>query len=753
MNANRIQVAVPVPLFELFDYLLPADCVVPAAGYRVRVPFGSRELVGVVLQVFPSEDPYAREDAPTDATSFASEVQHHLKSIIEVIDEQPIIPKQILDLLLWAARYYHYPIGEVLSAALPALLRQGRQLDLLTCYWRTTATANIDELARSPKQRKTFNIIALHDERGAPESILLLMGIERSALTQLEKRGFVESFMQPSDFHAHPVTLAHMPLIANSEQRHAINQIQKTLGKFKGILLNGLTGSGKTEVYLQAMQPVLEAGQQVLVLVPEIGLTPQTINRFKARFHAEIVMLHSNMSDVARLRAWQAAQTGAASIVIGTRSAIFTPMPRLGMIVIDEEHDLSYKQQDTFRYHARDVALKRGSDAKCPVILGSATPSLESLHLAGEKKLLHLYLTERAGEADFARINLIDLRGKKRESGLSMPLLDAIKTRLKAEEQVLIFLNRRGFAPVLLCDACGWQADCPRCDAHLTVHYTPRQHLHCHHCSYQSRLPTECTACKSVNLVPTGTGTARLEEALVAQFPDQPLIRVDRDTTSRVGSWEKIYQRANQPGAAILLGTQMLAKGHHFPHVTLVAIVDVDGGFLSVDFRASERMAQLIMQVAGRAGRGNKAGQVLIQTRYPENPLLLTLIRQGYQAFATQMLTERRGLMLPPYRHAILLRAESPSIAKTEAFLQAAIASLKLLIDEQSIDHNILEIWGPIPAPMEKRAGVFRGHVMIQSRDRRILHQLINPWWPALWHTPQRRGVRASLDVDPMDLS
>jgi primosomal protein N' (replication factor Y) len=740
MNSYLIQVAVPVPLFELFDYLLPADCVIPTAGCRVRVPFGSRELVGVVLQASPFES----KGTIHDAILIESGAAHHLKSILEVLDTSPIIPEQILNLLLWAASYYHYPIGEVLSAALPALLRQGRTLDLLTCYWRTTAIANVAELTRSPKQRKSFEILGLHDERGAPESILLLMGVERSALSQLEKRGFVESFMQPSHFQAHPVTLAHMPLTPNAEQRNAITHIHKVIGKFQGILLDGLTGSGKTEVYLQAMQPVLEAGLQVLVLVPEIGLTPQTINRFKARFHAEIVMLHSNMTDVARLRAWQAAQTGVASIVIGTRSAIFTPMPRLGMIVIDEEHDLSYKQQDTFRYHARDVALKRGSDAKCPVILGSATPSLESLHLAEEKRLLHLHLTERAGDADFARINLIDLRGKKRESGLSMPLLDAIEKRLKAEEQVLIFLNRRGFAPVLLCDSCGWQADCPRCDAHLTVHYTPRQHLHCHHCNYQSRLPTECPSCKSVNLIPTGTGTARLEETLAARFPHQPLIRVDRDTTSRVG---------NQAGAAILLGTQMLAKGHHFPHVTLVAIVDVDGGFLSVDFRAPERMAQLIMQVAGRAGRGSKAGQVLIQTRYPENPLLITLIRHGYQAFATEMLAERRSALLPPYRHAVLIRAESASTAKTEAFLNAAIASLRELIEERSIANNVLEIWGPIPAPMEKRAGVFRGHVLIQTRDRRLLHQLIEPWWPALWHAPERRSVRASLDIDPMELS
>ncbi|WP_410211979.1 primosomal protein N' [Aquirhabdus sp.] len=756
MSTILVQVAVPVPLFELFDYALPADAQVPTAGCRVRVPFGSRELIGIVMQTKPLH-------SEKNETGESSITEHKIKSILEVIEFKPIIPATTLDLLIWAAGYYHYPLGEVLSAALPALLRQGRHLDLLTQYWRVAPDATSAELSRSPKQRRTFDILNLHDQRGAPESILILMGVERASLLLLEKRGLVESFMQPRELVKHPVNLAHMPLLANAEQQYAIDQIHAVLGRFQGVLLDGLTGSGKTEVYLQAMQPVLEAGQQVLVLVPEIGLTPQTINRFKARFHAEIVMLHSNMSDVARLQAWQAAYTGHANIVIGTRSAVFTPMPHLGLIVIDEEHDLSYKQQDTFRYHARDVALKRGFDQKCPVLLGSATSSLESLHLAAEKKLLHLHLNERAGNAEFARIHLIDLRNKKRENGLSQPLLDAIATRLKADEQVLVFLNRRGFAPVLLCDACGWQADCPRCDAHLTVHYTPRQHLHCHHCGYQSRLPTECPACKSVNLIPTGAGTARLEETLMGHFPDHPIIRVDRDTTSRVGSWDKIYQRANQAGAAILLGTQMLAKGHHFPNVTLVAIVDVDGGFLSVDFRAPERMAQLILQVAGRAGRGTKTGQVLIQTRYPENPLLLTLIRQGYGQFAQEMLQERRSARLPPYRHAALIRAESPNAEKTEVFLKAAIEAFKRGIEEyqqrsgQMIstphDPNGLEIWGPIPAPMEKRAGVFRGHVLIQCAQRKLLHHLIEPWWPAMMHLPERRGVRASLDVDPMELS
>ncbi len=751
-----IQVAVPVPLFSLFDYHLPADLPTPAIGSRVSIPFGTRVLIGIALG-----------PGMTDGSAIAE--LGSLKSILEVLDEQPILPPDLLKLLLWAAQYYHFPIGEVLSAALPTLLRQGRGLDLLTRYWQVSSeihqrlTASPDStadllrtLSRSPRQQQALEILKLHDERGAPESILTLLGVDRKALQQLEKRGWVHASMRPHEHIDHPVSLASLPLTPNAEQAHAIATITQALGRFQGILLNGLTGSGKTEVYLQAMQPVLERGQQVLVLVPEIGLTPQTVDRFQSRFHAHIVLLHSNMTDLARLQSWQAAYTGRAQIVIGTRSAVFAPLPRLGLIIIDEEHDLSYKQQDTFRYHARDVALKRGLDLGCPVLLGSATPSLESLHLAHEQRLWHLHLTTRAGDADLARIHLIDLRGKKKDNGLSLVLIDAIRTHLKAADQVLVFLNRRGFAPILQCDACGWQADCPRCDAHLTVHYTPKQHLHCHHCSYQSRLPPVCPTCHSPNLIPTGSGTARLEETLNAHFAEYPVLRVDRDTTSKVGSWDKIYQRAHEAGPAILLGTQMLAKGHHFPHVTLVAIVDVDGGFFSADFRAPERTAQLILQVAGRSGRGSKRGQVLIQTRRPENPFLVTLIREGYEHFAQDLLRERRAARLPPYRHAALIRAESLSMTKTESFLQQAVLLLReheTLIQQGKTGGDTLEVWGPIPAPMEKRAGYFRGHVLILAQERRLLHDVIEPWWPAVMHLPDKRGVRATLDIDPMELS
>lgn len=728
-----IRVALPVPMFQLFDYQLPDGVTqLPAIGCRVRVPFGRQQLIGIVL-------------GQADATEIAP---HKLRAALELIDQQPAITADLLRLLVWSAQYYHYPIGEVLLLALPTLLRQGRPLDILNHYWRVADPVPTASFRTGSSQKLAFDILNLHDQRGAAESILQLMGVQRSQLKQLEKRGLAVEFMQPYQAEPYSVQLAELPLTPNPEQAIAIQCIQHVLGQYHGILLEGLTGSGKTEVYLQAMQPVLERGQQVLVLVPEIGLTPQTIGRFQARFAAHVVMLHSGMTDVQRLNAWQMAQNGAAHIVIGTRSAIFTPLPKLGLIVVDEEHDLSYKQQDSFRYHARDLALRRGQLQQCPVILGTATPSLESLHLAQQNKLIHLRLTERAGTAVLAKMQLIDLRGQYRENGLSKPLLQAIRKRLEAHDQVLIFLNRRGYAPVLLCEACGWQADCPRCDAHLTVHQTPQRHLHCHHCGYHSQLPPICTACKSPNLLPIGTGTARLEETLRTHFADTPILRVDRDTTQRVGSWEAIYERANTEGAAILLGTQMLAKGHHFPYVTLVAILDADGGFLSSDFRAPERTAQIIIQVAGRAGRGHKSGQVLIQTWQPDNPLLQTLIQQGYDQFADNTLQERQLALLPPYRYAALIRAESRDRVQTQQFLADVLQQLQT----QDL-HKDLEIWGPIPAPMERKAGIFRGHGLILCSSRKQLHDLLQHWWPQVWQMPQRRHVRVSLDIDPQELS
>lgn len=739
-KAIVIQVALPVPLFDVFDYLVPDHLRAQwpfAKGSRVCVPFGRRELVGIYL-----------------GQALSNQIQYDkLKPVHELLDQQAVLPESLLKLLHWAAAYYHYPIGEVISAALPTLLRQGRPLNLLEQYWRLSPQASRDLVKRAPSQLKTFDLLALHDERGAPESALILLGASKKNLQALQEKGLASCFLQKIDHQPHPVKLAELPLIANAEQQLAIDTIQQHLGQFKGILLDGLTGSGKTEVYLQAMYPVLQAGQQVLVLVPEIGLTPQTLERFRSRFQCDIVAMHSNLTDVARLQAWQAAQRGDALIVIGTRSAVFTPMPNLGLIIIDEEHDVSFKQQDSFRYHARDVALRRAQTSACPIVLGSATPCLESLHLVAEQKLLSLKLTQRAGNAALAKIQLIDLKTQAREHGLARDLIDAIRSRVNKQEQVLIFLNRRGYAPVLLCPHCGWQADCPRCDAHLTVHRQPGEHLHCHHCNYQSRLPHQCPSCNAPDLTPTGMGTARLEEGLKLLFPDTDVLRVDRDSTSRVGSWERIYERAHQDKAAILLGTQMLAKGHHFPHVTLVAILDVDGGFLNVDFRAPERTAQLILQVAGRAGRGHKAGLVLIQTFKPENPLLQVLIQQGYAAFAEICLAERKAMLLPPFRHAVLLRAETPQAEKSMQFLQHILRLLYAQPQAQQLENPPLEIWGPVPAPMERRAGIFRAHALIFCKDRRLLHRLLGEWWLQVCKLPERRGVRCSIDIDAQELN
>ena len=766
----RLGVALPIMVYtpaatdgseaiaDLFDYALPDrsfNSVDPGdvrsgdapdeqrftagqlIGCRVRVTVGKRELIGVVF----TQRPLSQQGGlPAD----------ELNPVLEVLDCKPILPADLRRLLQWAAGYYHSPLGEVVATALPVLLRQGRALDLLARYWRITPQAATTLPGRSTRQQEALQALSLYEAHGASEATLLLMGHERTTLQALAGKGLAESFEQEKEPQPDQPRLSEVPLTPSSEQQAAIDAIRQLVQpaayRFEGFLLEGLTGSGKTEVYLQVMQTVLEQRKQVLVLVPEIGLTPQTIQRFKRRFAAGIVQLHSGMTDLMRLQSWTAAMRGEASILIGTRSAIFTPLPRLGLIVVDEEHDLSYKQQDTFRYHARDVALMRGQMAQCPVILGSATPSLESLHLVNRGRLQHLHLSERAGSAALAELKLIDLRGKTRSAGLSPPLINAIRQTLDAGNQVLVFLNRRGYAPVLLCESCGWQADCPRCDAHLTVHQTPL-HLHCHHCDYQSRLPAACPQCQSVNLAPTGTGTARVEELLQAQFASVPVIRVDRDSTSKRGSWEHIYEQAQQDQPVILLGTQMLAKGHHFPYVTLVAVLDVDGGFLSADFRGAERAAQLLVQVSGRSGRGARQGQVLIQTYQPDNPLLQTLLQQGYDRFARDTLQQRQLAALPPYRHAVLLRAEAMQPDMTQQFLAYAVGAFKA----QAGSHHA-EIWGPIPAPMEKRAGVYRGHVLILFQQRQLRQQLIAQWWRDLVKTPERRGVRISLDIDPMEL-
>ncbi|WP_291389908.1 primosomal protein N' [Acinetobacter sp.] len=728
----RIRVAVPVYLYDCFDYSLTAEQYHQAeVGARVAVSFGRQNVVGVIVEKLTDEKPL--------------DLGFKLKAITELLDDNAILDTKVLSLLTWSAQYYQFPIGEVMHAALPSFLRQGKPYNLLARMWKLIDDHAEDKLKRSEKQQDAYKILKLHPT-GTSENILNLAGIETATLKALEKKQITQCILEAQDFKPQAMTLAQMPLTPNDEQKRAIQNILKVRHSYHAFLLDGLTGSGKTEVYLQVMQEVLKQGKQVLVLVPEIGLTPQTVSRFQSRFHCHIALLHSGLNDSKRLQAWQSAQTGKASIVIGTRSAIYTPLPHLGLIVLDEEHDLSFKQQEGFRYHARDVALYRAHLENCPIILGSATPSIDSYALVEQGKMTRLELDQRAGVAVMPKMHVIDLKVAQKQNGISQQLIHEVQKRLDKKEQVLIFLNRRGYAPVLICESCGWQAKCPHCDANFTVHRQPYQHLHCHHCGTIHRMPEHCPQCQHSELKPIGLGTAKVEENLQALFPNFDVIRVDRDSTSRVGSWQKIYNKIQKSEPIILLGTQMLAKGHHFPYVTLVAILDIDSGLLSVDFRATERTAQLIIQVAGRAGRGEKKGEVYLQTLSPDHPLLNTLLESGYRSFAKQTLKERKAAWMPPYRYAALLRCESKDQELNQNFLQEHAQALR------QASENSIDIWGPIPAPMERKAGRYQAHMVLLSKDRARMHFYIRQWWQNVWHN-KPHGMKLSLDIDPQELS
>ncbi|MDH1799720.1 primosomal protein N' [Acinetobacter johnsonii] len=728
----RIRVAVPVYLYDCFDYSLTAEQYHQAeVGARVAVSFGRQNVVGVIVEKLTDEKPL--------------DLGFKLKAITELLDDSAILDAKVLSLLTWSAQYYQFPIGEVMHAALPSFLRQGKPYNLLARMWKLIDDHAEDKLKRSEKQQDAYKILKLHPT-GTSENILNLAGIETATLKALEKKQITQCILEAQDFKPQTMTLAQMPLTPNDEQKRAIQNILKARHSYHAFLLDGLTGSGKTEVYLQVMQEVLKQGKQVLVLVPEIGLTPQTVSRFQSRFHCHIALLHSGLNDSKRLQAWQSAQAGKASIVIGTRSAIYTPLPHLGLIVLDEEHDLSFKQQEGFRYHARDVALYRAHLENCPIILGSATPSIDSYALVEQGKMTRLELDQRAGVAVMPKMHVIDLKVAQKQNGISQQLIHEVQKRLDKKEQVLIFLNRRGYAPVLICESCGWQAKCPHCDANFTVHRQPYQHLHCHHCGTIHRMPEHCPQCQHSELKPIGLGTAKVEENLQELFPNFDVIRVDRDSTSRVGSWQKIYNKIQKSEPIILLGTQMLAKGHHFPYVTLVAILDIDSGLLSVDFRATERTAQLIIQVAGRAGRGEKKGEVYLQTLRPDHPLLNTLLESGYRSFAKQTLKERKAAWMPPYRYAALLRCESKDQELNQSFLQEHAQALR------QASENSIDIWGPIPAPMERKAGRYQAHMVLLSKDRARMHFYIHQWWQNVWHN-KPHGMKLSLDIDPQELS
>ncbi|MFC3607747.1 primosomal protein N' [Stutzerimonas tarimensis] len=738
MPAPILRLALPSPLRRLFDYQAP-ESIPPGRlqpGVRLRVPFGRRDVVGVLVEV------RTHSDVPPDK----------LREALSLLDREPPLPQSLFDLCLWTSHYYQHSLGDTFSWALPVLLRQGEPATAREQrYWHLAPDARADDprLERAPRQREALKAIAQHPH-GVPQALLGKLQLNRASLEGLIEKGLLrtEQRRSPPQPH-HGSWLLEPPLPLNAQQRAAVEAVSAGFGGFHASLLAGVTGSGKTEVYLQLIHAVLEAGRQALVLIPEINLGPQTLARFERRFNARIVVLHSALSDRERLDAWLAARDGEADIVIGTRSALFTPLKRPGLIIVDEEHDGSYKQQEGLRYQARDLAVVRARLEGLPILLGSATPALESLHNAHTGRYALLRLDQRAGVARPPRFLRLDVKSRPLDAGLSAPLLQAMTQTLQAGQQVLVFLNRRGFAPTLLCHDCGWLSQCPRCDARMTLHQRHNE-LRCHHCGHAERPPTNCPQCRHVDLRPVGAGTERAEERLRTLLPDYPVLRIDRDSTARKGALDRLLDTVNRGEPCVLLGTQMLAKGHHFPRVTLVAILDADGGLFSGDFRASERMAQLIVQVAGRAGRAEEPGRVIIQTHLADHPLLVQLTEQGYFAFAEQALAERRAAGLPPFSHLALLRAEAHRPGQAEEFLELACQAAEKLIDENAAGG--VELLGPVPSPMERRAGRYRAQLLFQSQARTPLHRLLGAWLPRIEQLPGARSVRWSLDIDPSDL-
>jgi len=733
-----ISVAVPVPLRQSFDFLVPIvgpeKQIKPCVGARVKVPFGARKLVGVIQAV------KSGSDYP----------ENKLKTAIEILDECSLFDESLWSTLLWLSRYYLAPVGEVMGAALPVVLRQGSELMpkskktwALTDHGRSSA---LDELNRAPLQLailKRFmqgNLLTADDFKETASSW-------RQAINALIEKGWVE------ETHTEPrlaqVELSTQNTITLTEQQQrAVDAIRESLAlnRFSATLLHGVTGSGKTEVYFSAIESVLAKQQQVLLMVPEIGLTPQLITRVERRFSQPVVVMHSGLNDTERHNAWWHAKQGNAKIIIGTRSSVFSSFADLGLIIIDEEHDGSFKQQDGVRYQARDVAIYRAKQQDIPIMLGSATPSLETVVNAESGRYSLLRLSERATNVALPKIELIDLNMQPSSDGLSPAMLEAIKATLANDKQVMLFLNRRGYAPVLYCKDCKQTAKCHRCDSHLTLHRRVNR-MRCHHCGYEGQLQTHCASCQSEEMVDVGEGTQRVEDAIALRFPQASLLRIDRDSTSRKGELAEVLEQARSGAADILVGTQLITKGHDFPNVGMVGILDADQGLYSTDFRASEALFQQILQVSGRAGRRGDVGRVFIQTHFPDNPFFAKVINHDFIGFSKSLIEERKAAQFPPFGFFALLRAESPHQAQALQFLR------KARHDMQPLDG--VRLMDAVPAPMERRAGKFRAQLLLCSNQRSALNHTLALWLHEISTNKESKklanSVRWSLDIDPLD--
>lgn len=721
--SSTVQVAVDVPLWESFSYQTdrPLTC-----GQRLQISFGSRVVCGFVVGMDDCVDEYA----------------NRLKPIERVFDELPALPEDFLALTRFASSYYHHPFGQTLFTALPTSLREPKAVRLLDRRgWRLTAVGLAADVPARHKVR-----YALHQAlaNGEPQSSSALRAMSAQAGKVLDDwlaTGWVERVEEVCP----ALSVAPGPEL-NQEQQQVLARIEQDSQPGRAWVLHGVTGSGKTEVYLQLIARQLQAGRQVLVLVPEINLTPQLIARFTQRFpQTPMALLHSNLSDGERLNAWVDAWQGRAGIVIGTRLSVFTPLPRLGLIVVDEEHDASFKQQDGLRYHARDLAVWRASKAGVPIVLGSATPCLETLANVETGRYLRLQLQQRAHHsASLPAIRLIDVRRQKRTEGMTDLVIEALRQRVRNREISLVYINRRGFAPVVACPDCGWTSGCPRCSAKLVVHLLERK-LRCHHCGWEERVPHVCPDCGNQDIKPLGEGTQRLESALERLLPEARILRIDRDTTQRKDAWNEIYRKVQNQEVDILVGTQMLAKGHDFGSLSLVVILNADGALYAADYRASERLFAQLMQVAGRAGRADTPGEVLLQTQWPEHPLYQALVAHDYDRYAFSLLDERRQAGFPPASFQAVLRADARSLEDAVSFLQ----NVRQQIEPQAGE---VLICGPAPALMVKLANRERAQLVLESPRRNSLHALLDLIARLLQGPGQNRGVRWSLDVDPQEM-
>jgi len=732
MSADGIlRVAINAPLSRLFDYRMPESGeAVP--GSRVEVPFGRRTQTGVVLEVAEgSELPVSK-----------------LKSATKVLDREPLFSAADLWLIRFVSDYYHHPIGEVAAAAMPALLRQGKALDPVVQYLSATAAgqdAGLDALRKkAPKQAALLEVVIDANSISFPELDQVLPDWRRARKGLVDK-GLVETYEAIDNDGGN--ALANVEQESgpdlNPDQRAALKCIREQAG-FAVNVIDGVTGSGKTEIYLHLIASELAEGRQVLVLVPEIGLTPQLVRRFQRRLGIEPVLLHSGLNDTERLQTWRAARNGTAHLVVGTRSAVFVPLKNPGLIIVDEEHDSSLKQQEGLRYSARDLAVARGKKLDIRVILGSATPSLETLQRCRDNAYQSVELPTRAGNAAPPLLRLVDLTRHDTLDGLSGPVATAIEKNIASGGQVLVFLNRRGFAPTLICTGCGKVAECTRCDSRMTVHAAGNC-LRCHHCGAERPMASQCADCGS-NCRPLGQGTERLEDALQARFPGEVVTRVDSDTTRLKGEISKALAMATSGETRILVGTQMLSKGHHFPKLTLVVVINADQGLFSTDFRGAEKLAQSLVQVAGRAGREKRQGEVIIQTAFPRHPFWTELFSGGYHGVADSVLIEREKTLWPPFSRIALIRSSATKRNDTYVFLRLA----RRWAENSGIEG--VRVLGPVSAPMERKAGRYRAQLLFQSRDRAALHRLLAYLRTSLEGSTEARRVRWSVDVDPIEL-